>query len=121
MTHPSFSEENNRALSILGASAVQTFVAMRYLQKDIDIPAKELSRRMAEIANVEKSCSLDGMRLGLEKIVRVAPKSNVSESVICGAFRAIFGAIALDAGKTDDAGSVFWNVHHGHEGFAFDI
>ncbi|CAM8885686.1 unnamed protein product [Rhodiola kirilowii] len=117
MTHPSFSEENNRGLSILGASAVQTFVALRYLQKDIDIPAKELSLKMAEIGSVERSCAVDGIRLGLEKVVRVAPKSNVSESVVCGAFRAIFGAIAIDVGGADEAASVFWRVHRGGDRF----
>uniref|UniRef100_A0A7N0RAD0 RNase III domain-containing protein n=1 Tax=Kalanchoe fedtschenkoi TaxID=63787 RepID=A0A7N0RAD0_KALFE len=121
MTHPSFSEENNKGLSILGASTVQTFAALRYLQKDIDMTAKELSRKMAEIASVERSCAVDGMRLGLEKVVRVAPKSNVTASVVCGAFRAIFGAIALDSGRADEAGSVFWSVHRGGEGFASEM
>jgi len=36
--------------------------------------------------------------------------------VVCSAFRAMFGAIALDIGKSDDAGDIFWNVHGGDVG-----
>jgi dsRNA-specific ribonuclease len=120
MTHGSFSEENNRALSILGANVIETFVSLRSLGTDIDISAKELNRRIAEISTVESSCLVDGMRLGLQKVVRVSPKTNSSTpAVVCGAFRAIFGAIAIDTGKSDDAGKVFWSVHGGNVGGAF--
>lgn len=119
MTHGSFSEENNRALSILGANVIETFVSLRLLGTDIDISAKELNRRIEEISTVESSCLVDGMRLGLQKVVRVSPKTNSSTpAVVCGAFRAIFGAIAIDTGKSDDAGKVFWRVHGGNVGGA---
>ncbi|EXC16038.1 Ribonuclease 3 [Morus notabilis] len=119
MTHSSFSEENNRALSLLGASIIQTSASMYYLQRDIDISSKDLSLRLTEISKVETSCAVDGTRLGLQNMVRVSPKTDSSApSVVCGAFRAIFGAIALDTGKSDDAGSFFWAVHDAKAGGA---
>ncbi|GMN45845.1 hypothetical protein TIFTF001_015035 [Ficus carica] len=119
MTHPSFSEENNRALSMLGASVIETSATLHYLQQDIDISPGDLSLRLTAISKVETSCAIDGMTLGLEKIVRVSPKTNSSvPSVVCSAFRAFFGAIAVDTGKADDAGDVFWTVHKGKVGGA---
>lgn len=51
------------------------------------------------------------MRLGLEKIVRVSAKTNATApAVVCGAFRAVFGGVALDARRVDAAGEVFWRV-----------
>ncbi len=112
MTHPSYSEENNRALAVLGASLIETTFSLKLLTKDVDISAKDLNRKIADISKVEASCSVDGVRLGLQNVVRVSPKTNSSTpAVVCGAFRAVFGAIAVDAGKSDDAGTVFWNVH----------
>lgn len=112
MTHASFSEENNRALSILGMSIIETSVSFQCLLDDNDISSKALNRAIAEVSNVESSCAVDGMRLGLHNAIRVSPKTNsTTPAIVCGAFRAIFGAIALDSGKSDDAGNVFWNVH----------
>ncbi|XP_050223305.1 protein NUCLEAR FUSION DEFECTIVE 2-like [Mercurialis annua] len=112
MTHPSFSQENNRALSIMGSNVIDTFVSLYWLSKDIDISSKELNRRVADVSNVKNSCAVDGTRLGLHKVVRVSDKTDsTSASVVCGAFRAIFGAIAIDTENADDAGSVFWGVH----------
>ncbi|KAI3684540.1 hypothetical protein L6452_33764 [Arctium lappa] len=117
MTHSSYSEENNKAFSILGENIIATTVSLRLLTKDVDISSKDLSDRVSEISKVETSCAVDGMRLGLQNVVRVSPKTNSSTpSVVCGAFRAIFGAIALDTGKTDDAGDVFLVVHGGAGG-----
>ncbi|XP_052174717.1 protein NUCLEAR FUSION DEFECTIVE 2-like [Diospyros lotus] len=122
MTHASYSEENNKALSILGASAIETEVSLRSLINDVDVSAKDLNRRISEISNVESSCTADGMRLGLEKVVRVSPKTNSSApAVVCGAFRAVFGAIAVDNGTADFAGAVFWRVHGGGIGRAFAL
>lgn len=119
MTHSSFSEENNKALSILGASAIETSVSLQFLKKDIDASAKDLNHRILEISQVESSCAVDAIRLGLQKVIRVAPKTNSSApAVVCGAFRAIFGAVAMDTGKSDDAGKVFWNVHGSEVGGA---
>ncbi|KAL9252008.1 NUCLEAR FUSION DEFECTIVE 2-like protein [Drosera capensis] len=112
MTHSSFSEENNRALSILGTSIIEASVSFKFLSNDLDISAKALNRKISEISSVETSCAVDAMRFGLHKIIRVSPRTNSSSlSVTCGAFRAIFGAVALDSGKSDDAGNVFWRAH----------
>ncbi|KNA06367.1 hypothetical protein SOVF_181690, partial [Spinacia oleracea] len=37
--------------------------------------------------------------------------NSTTPAVVCGAFCAIFGAIALDSGKSDAAAKVFLNVH----------
>ncbi|EOA38579.1 hypothetical protein CARUB_v10010399mg [Capsella rubella] len=112
MTHASFSQENNKALSILGTHIIETSVSLQNLTKDIDISSKALGRLIAEVSNVDSSCALDGGRLGLGKIIRVSPKTDASNSaILCAGFRAIFGAIAIDAGIVDDATKVFWKVH----------
>ncbi|XP_024972775.1 protein NUCLEAR FUSION DEFECTIVE 2 [Cynara cardunculus var. scolymus] len=117
MTHSSYSEENNKAFSILGEDIIETTVSLRLLAKDVDISSKDLTDRVSEISKVETSCAVDGMRLGLQNVVRVSSNTNSStSSVVCGAFRAIFGAIALDTGKSDDAGNVFLVVHGGAGG-----
>lgn len=113
-THASYSEENNKALSVLGASVIETSVSLSALCNEIETSAKDLNHRIAEISKVETSCAPDGMWLGLQKIVRVSPKTNSSTpAVVCGTFRAILGAIAIDKGNSDEAGSVFWYVHGG--------
>ncbi|KAI3807047.1 hypothetical protein L1987_22967 [Smallanthus sonchifolius] len=117
MTHTSYSEENNKALSILGESIIETTVALRLLTKDVDISSKDLNDRISEISKVETSCAVDGERLGLQNVVRVSSGTDSStSSIVCGAFRAIFAAIALDTGKSDDAGDVFVAVHGGTGG-----
>ncbi|KAJ6418294.1 hypothetical protein OIU84_001632 [Salix udensis] len=119
MTHPSFSQENNKALSILGSNVMDTSVSMYYLGQDIEISSKDLNRRISENSRGDTSCAADGMRLGLHKVVRVSPKTDsTAPAVVCNAFRAIFGAIAMDTKKVDDAGSVFWKVHGGEAGRA---
>lgn len=122
MTHSSFSQENNKALSILGSNVIDTSVSMYYLGKDIEISSKDLNRWISENAKVDTSCAVDGMRLGLHRVVRVSPKTNsTAPTVVCSAFRAIFGAIAIDTRKVDDAGSVFWNVHCSEVGRVIDM
>ncbi|KAK9278475.1 hypothetical protein L1049_028041 [Liquidambar formosana] len=112
MTHASYSEENNKALSVLGTFIIETSVSLHYLRKNIDISGKDLSRRVAEISKVNSSCAVDAMRLGLHKVIRVSPKTDSSApAVVCSGFRAIFGAVAIDTGKSDDAKKVFWYVH----------
>ncbi|OIW00337.1 hypothetical protein TanjilG_27588 [Lupinus angustifolius] len=116
VTHASFSEENNKALSILGANVIEASVSFRSLSKDIDVSSKELNHQLSQISNVESSCAVDGMRLALHKVVRVSPKTNSSvPAVVCSAFRAIFGAVAIDDGKSDAAGDIFWTFHRGRE------
>ncbi|KAJ0938744.1 putative ribonuclease III domain-containing protein [Helianthus annuus] len=117
MTHSSYSEENNKAFSILGESIIETTVALKLLKIDVDISSKDVSDRIAEISKVETSCAVDGMRLGLQNVVRVSSNTDSStSSIVCGAFRSIFAAIALDTGKSDDAGDVFLAVHGGAGG-----
>nr|GEU49498.1 ribonuclease III domain-containing protein [Tanacetum cinerariifolium] len=114
MTHSSYSEENSKAFSILGQSIIETTVALRALIKDIDISSKDLNDKISEVSKVDTSCAVDGMRLGLQNVVRVSSSTDSStSSIVCGAFRAIFGAVALDTGKSDDASNVFWVVHGG--------
>lgn len=61
---------------------------------------------------MDSSCALDGNRLGLERVIRVSPKTDASNSaIVCGGFRAIFGAVAIDSGMVDETIKVFWKVH----------
>ncbi|GJR60064.1 protein nuclear fusion defective 2 [Tanacetum coccineum] len=114
MTHSSYSEENNKAFGILGQSIIETTVALRAMIKDIDISSKDLNDKISEVSKVDTSCAVDGMRLGLQNVVRVSSSTDSStSSIVCGAFRAIFAAVALDTGKSDDASNVFWMVHGG--------
>lgn len=116
MTHSSFSEENNRALGILGSNIIDASISFQALRKNIDISPKDLNRRIVEISKVESSCAVDGTRLGLQKVIRVSPKTDpTNPSVICGALRAIFGAITIDADECDNAAALFWKVHGGGE------
>ncbi|KAK2970901.1 hypothetical protein RJ640_005258, partial [Escallonia rubra] len=119
MTHSSFSEENNKALSILGERVIESTVSLKSLTNDIEMSAKELNHLVTKVSNVEASCAVDGMKLGLQRVVRVSAKTNSSTpAVVCGAFRAVFGAVAVDSGESDEAGSVFWAVHGGLNGRA---
>lgn len=103
----------------MGASVIETSVSLTSLSIDIDTSAKILNRRIAEISKVEGSCDLDGMQLELHKIVRVSRKTNsTAPALVCGTFRAIFGAIAIDKGNSDEAARVFWHVHAGGNGRA---
>lgn len=114
VTHASFSEENNKALSILGASVIEASVALKSLAKDMDISPKDLNRKISEVCNMESSCAKEGLQLGLQKVVRVSPKTDSSSpAVVCGAFRAVIGAIAVDTGNFDDATRVFVAVLDG--------
>ncbi|CAN6888106.1 unnamed protein product [Brassica oleracea var. botrytis] len=112
MTHASFSQENNKALSVFGSHLIETSISLHLLSKDIDTSSKALTRLIAEVSNVDSSCALDGNRLGLERVIRVSPKTDASNSaIVCGGFRAIFGAVAIDSGMVDEAIKVFWKVH----------
>lgn len=85
-------------------------VAVRAIGADLDVSSKTLNQRIVA-ATGRKPCAAGGRRLGLDKVLKVAGKTNASaDSVICGAYRAVFGAVAIDAGSVDDAGGVFWKV-----------
>ncbi|XP_058114898.1 protein NUCLEAR FUSION DEFECTIVE 2 [Magnolia sinica] len=123
MTHASYSADNNRALAILGLDVIQTAVSLRSLKENIDISAKDLNSLIVEISK-EASCAAYGFRLGLQNVVRVSTKTNSSAPVVvCGAFKAVFGAVAVDTSKADDAGDVFWKVKgsHGNDTVVFDL
>ncbi|XP_060204822.1 protein NUCLEAR FUSION DEFECTIVE 2 isoform X2 [Lycium barbarum] len=113
MTHASYSGENNRALSILGEKVIEGSVSLQLLSKNIDMSPKDLNRAIVDLSsNVVTSCVADGERLDLQKIIRVSRKTNSSApAVVCGAFRAMFGAIAIDKSSLDSAGKVFLSVH----------
>lgn len=114
MTHASFSEENNKALSILGASIMEASVSLKSLIKDVDISAKDLNLAIADVSKVEGSCNTDGTRLGLQNIVRVSRKTAATApAVVCGALRAVCGAIAVDSGSSDEAGRIYGKIHGG--------
>ncbi|CAJ2664390.1 unnamed protein product [Trifolium pratense] len=114
MTHASFSQENNKAFSIVGATIIESTVSFNLISKYIDISAKELNHKLSLISNVDSSCAVDGINLGLHKVVRVSSKTNSSSTaVVCGAFRSIFAAIAIDTGNPCNAGNFFLNIHGG--------
>lgn len=114
VTHASFSEENNKALSILGASVIEASVALKSLAKDVDISPKDLNREISVVCDMSASCAKEGLLLGLQNVVRVSPKTDSSApAVVCGAIRAVIGAIAVDTGKFDDAMRVFLGVLDG--------
>ena len=122
MTHVSFFEENNKALSVLGTYVIETSASLHSLEKDIDMSSKELNKLLLEISKVESSCAVDGTRFGLQKVVRVSPKTDPSNpTVVCIAFRAVFGAIAIDFGNTDETGKIFWSIHSGKVGRAVSL
>ncbi|ERM99494.1 hypothetical protein AMTRI_Chr10g6240 [Amborella trichopoda] len=108
MTHASFSIENNKALHIAGVNLIETAITLKYLNQNRDIEAKDLALKLLELTT-EKACKESGVRLGLQKVVRVATRTDTS-TAICGAFRALFGAIALDSGKADAAIDVFSKI-----------
>ncbi|XP_072963125.1 protein NUCLEAR FUSION DEFECTIVE 2 isoform X2 [Typha angustifolia] len=118
MTHPSYSRENCRALSILGLAAVESSAALRLLRSDADASAAAVSDRVSQASNIT-ACSAAGDRLGLPAILRVATGTNASSpAVVCNAFRAMFGAVAVDAGGIDAAAEVFWRVNVAADGAA---
>ncbi|KAK8964667.1 hypothetical protein KSP40_PGU011454 [Platanthera guangdongensis] len=113
MTHPSYSLDNNRALSLLGLSTMESSAALSLLVLDPNTSPKAVNARVAKIAAMENCVSI-GKRLQIEKLVRVAKKTSaLSPTVICGAFRAIYGAIAVDAGGLDAATKALGSVLDG--------
>lgn len=117
MTHASFSQENNKAFRILGLGVIEASVTLELLNKNIDTTAKDLNTKISELRNVEASCATNGMWLGLEKVIRVSHKTNSSApAVVCGAFRAIFGAVAIDSNSLDKAQTVYLGIQKGGTG-----
>jgi hypothetical protein len=68
--------------------------------------------RSAGRAASEAVCAEAGDRVGIPAIVRVAAGTNASAGpVVCGALRALVGAVAVDAGSSDAASKVYWKLH----------
>lgn len=77
-----------------------------------------MNNQLSLISNVDSYCVVDGLHLGLHKVVRVLPKTNSSSTVmVCGAFWSIFVVISLDARNSDIVGNVFLTVHDRDLGF----
>lgn len=112
MTHPSYSQENNRALSILGLSSAEAAVALRLLANNADASASSISSAVTNASSLS-ICAASGKRLGIGAIVRVAAGTDASaSSVVCTALRAVFGAVAVDSGSVDAAAKVFLAVYN---------
>ncbi|KAJ3679078.1 hypothetical protein LUZ60_017089 [Juncus effusus] len=111
MTHPSYSQENNRALSILGLSVSESSIALSLLSNNPDASAASVSSAISAAASTS-ACAAAGARLGIGAIVRVASGTDGSTAaVVCAAFRAVFGAVAVDSGSVDAAGKVFLRIY----------
>ncbi|KAJ1703498.1 hypothetical protein LUZ63_003277 [Rhynchospora breviuscula] len=111
LTHPSYSQENNRALSILGLSSAEAAASLQLLANNADASASSVSSAVADASSLSK-CAAAGKRLGLGAIIRVASGTDASTpSVICIALRAVFGAVAVDSGSVDTAAKVFLMVY----------
>ncbi|KAB8094531.1 hypothetical protein EE612_021727 [Oryza sativa] len=111
MTHASYSRENGRALAVLGLAASQSAAALRALAADHDASASAVSRR-ARDASGEAACVAAAARVGIPSIVRVAAGTKpTAPPVVCGALRALIGAVAVDANSTHAAEEVFWKLH----------
>ncbi|EYU42541.1 hypothetical protein MIMGU_mgv1a025518mg [Erythranthe guttata] len=73
-----------------------------------------LLRRAMTHASFSEETTRHGTRLGLQNIVRVSHKTDATApAVVCGAFRAVCGAIAVDAGSSDVAGRIYGKIHGG--------
>ena len=111
MTHASYSRENGRALAVLGLAAAESAAALRALAADRDAPASAVSRAARDAAG-EPACAAAGARAGIPGVVRVAGSTKASAPpVVCGALRALLGAVAVDNGTADAAAEVFWRLH----------
>ncbi|KAM0928689.1 hypothetical protein ACQ4PT_002636 [Festuca glaucescens] len=110
MTHASYSRENGRALAVLGLAASQSAAALRALTADRDASPSAVSRATRDAAG-EAACAAAGARAGIPAIVRVAGGTKASAApVVCGAVRALVGAVAVDNGTADAAAEVFWRL-----------
>ncbi|KAM3280510.1 hypothetical protein ACQJBY_047351 [Aegilops geniculata] len=111
MTHASYSRENGRALAVLGLAAAESAAALRALAADRDAPASAVSRAARDAAG-EPACAAAGARAGIPGVVRVAGSTKASAPpVVCGALRALLGAVAVDNGTVDASAQVFWRLH----------
>ncbi|KAG0491313.1 hypothetical protein HPP92_004268 [Vanilla planifolia] len=71
MTHPSYSIENNHALSLLGLHAIESAAALRLLSTDRVATAADVEAQIKKITSKD-ACVSGAKGLLLEKLVRVA-------------------------------------------------
>jgi len=108
MTHASFSQENNGALSILGSEIIDSAISFRYLWKNSTISKRDLASQKANLSN-SGALLKDAFDLQLHELIRVAPKMDPkAKNVVFGCYRALFGAIGVDARNLDAARGKFW-------------
>ncbi|PWA78159.1 ribonuclease III domain-containing protein [Artemisia annua] len=113
VVHSSYSEKNNKAMSILGESIIEAAVTLKALAKNVDLSKKDLNHYISLVSDVD-SCAHDG-RL-LKPMILVSENIDPStSSIVCGAYRAFVGAIVLDKGKPDDGVGWYWD-RYGHSG-----
>lgn len=133
LTHSSYSKENNKALSILGESIIETFAAMRSLTNDLYKSTNDLYKSSRDLNKILKEtvvnkilketvedCPMSGKRLRLHEKVMVSSSTDASNpSVVCGALKSMVGATALDSGEPDKA--VNWMLVSLLGAFALDF
>ncbi|KAH9304029.1 hypothetical protein KI387_008433 [Taxus chinensis] len=108
VTHASYSIDNNGALSVLGYNIIEAALSLRYVLNNSAIGSGDLHSKVAELSNCT-ALSEDAFDLQLNDLVRVAPKVNPKkQSILCGCYRALFGAIGADAKSLDIAREKFW-------------
>lgn len=100
-------------MSILGESIIEAAVTLKALARNVDLSKKDLNHYISLVSDVD-SCARDG---GLLKpMILVSENIDPStSSIVCGAYRAFVGAIALDKGKADDGVGWYWD-RYGHSG-----
>lgn len=114
MTHASFSHDNNGALNILGSEIIEAAVSFRYLWKNSTISKRDLTSQTAKLSNCGAVLK-DAFDLQLHELIRVAPKVDPkAKTAVCTCYRALFGAIGVDAKNIDVAKEKFgvrqgWN------------
>lgn len=88
---------------------VQQAIALRLIQKNPDIAKGDLVSYMEDLSG-EKVCSKEALALGLDSVIMVARNVDINNrKILAAAFRAIFGAIAVDDGPTK-ANLVYWKI-----------
>lgn len=108
MTHASFSLDNNAVLNILGSEIIEAAISFHYLSKNSTISKGDLTSQKAKISNCS-ALSKDAFDLQLNELIRVAPKVDPkTQIIVCGCYRALFGAIGVDAKSLDVAREKFW-------------
>ncbi|GLJ28778.1 hypothetical protein SUGI_0567410 [Cryptomeria japonica] len=97
ITHASYSFDNNGALNVLGYNIIQAAISLHYVLNNSAIGSGDLHSKISELSNCTV-LSKDAFDLQLHDLIKVAPKINPKkQSILCGCYRALFGAIGADA------------------------